>query len=246
MSQFLDEGLSTRVFWRSRAAPTRPKSEKPRKSREEKRSKRPKRPQQERKEKYRKRQCRGNHEQHHQLSKLSATHDVQHQRSGEKFHGGASRQAPIPHADRNVRSRSCRNYAEPRGSGICRPKHSRSSQSIGSSLEFRNLKPKSPPTGGFIIEVRRQDKMRPARGSRTRPGASIRDRDALHAAAPLFTTVQKRSIRRSRSACCARAASGHAAAAPSSVMNARLFTRSPRRRGRAGSAGFPGREPSRS
>jgi len=35
--------------------------------------------------------------------------------------------------------------------------------------------------------------------------------------------------------CCARAASGHAAAAPPrSVMNARRFIRSPRRRGRAG------------
>src|SRR5438128_4511040 len=30
--------------------------------------------------------------------------------------------------------------------------------------------------------------------------------------------------------CCARAASGHAAAPPTSVMNSRLFTRSPRRR----------------
>ena len=37
--------------------------------------------------------------------------------------------------------------------------------------------------------------------------------------------------------CCARAASGHAAAPPSSVMNSRRFTRSPRRRGRAPSAG---------
>ena len=41
-------------------------------------------------------------------------------------------------------------------------------------------------------------------------------------------------MRRIRSGCCARAARGHAAAAPpSSVMNARRFTRSPRRRGRA-------------
>jgi hypothetical protein len=39
--------------------------------------------------------------------------------------------------------------------------------------------------------------------------------------------------------CCARAASGHAAAAPpSSVMNSRRFTRSPRRRGRVASAGL--------
>ena len=81
-SRFLDEGLSARVFLRSRAAPTRPKSEKPRRSREGKRSKRLKRHQQEREEKYRKRQCRANHEQQHQLSKLRATHDVQHQRSG--------------------------------------------------------------------------------------------------------------------------------------------------------------------
>jgi hypothetical protein len=96
MSQFLDEGLSARVFLRSRVAPTRPKSEKPRKSREGKRSKRLKRQQQERKEKYRKHQCRANHEQHHQLFKLSATHDVQQQRSGKKFYGGTSQIAPIP------------------------------------------------------------------------------------------------------------------------------------------------------
>src|SRR5262249_5671478 len=69
-------------FLRSRAAPTRRKSEKPRRSREGKRSKRLKRQQQERKEKYRKRQCRANHEQQHQLSKLRATHNVQHQRCG--------------------------------------------------------------------------------------------------------------------------------------------------------------------
>jgi hypothetical protein len=79
MSQFLDETSVGQSFLRSRAAPTRPKSEKPRKSREGKRSKRLKRQQPERKEKYRKRQCRANHEQHHQLSKLCATHGVQHQ-----------------------------------------------------------------------------------------------------------------------------------------------------------------------
>src|SRR6516162_4989425 len=41
-----------------------------------------------------------------------------------------------------------------------------------------------------------QNKMRLARGSRTRPGASILhcDRDALHKAAPPFTTVQKKRI----------------------------------------------------
>ena len=37
-------------------------------------------------------------------------------------------------------------------------------------------------------------------------------------------------------ACCARAASGHPTAPPSSMMNARRFIRSPRRRGRAMSA----------
>ena len=40
-------------------------------------------------------------------------------------------------------------------------------------------------------------------------------------------------MRRTPSPCCARAASGHAAAPPSSVMNSRRLTRSPRRRGRA-------------
>src|SRR6266487_4667728 len=77
---FVNEGCVCQSFLRSRAAPTRPKSEKPRKSREGKRSKRLKWQQQERKEKYRKRQCRANHQQHHELSKLSATHDVQQQR----------------------------------------------------------------------------------------------------------------------------------------------------------------------
>ena len=89
-------------FLSSRAAPTRPKSEKPRKSREGKRSKRLKRQQPQRKEKYRKRQCRANHQQHHELSKLSATHDVQHQRSGKKFHGGAR-----SHAAEMMRFRLC-------------------------------------------------------------------------------------------------------------------------------------------
>src|SRR5262245_15181457 len=40
-----------------------------------------KRQQPERKEKYRERQCRANREQHHKLSKLSARHDTQRQRS---------------------------------------------------------------------------------------------------------------------------------------------------------------------
>jgi hypothetical protein len=49
-------------------------------------------------------------------------------------------------------------------------------------------------------------------------------------------TLISTPIHRTRSHCCARAASGHAAAPPSSVMKSRLFTRSPRRRGRAASA----------
>src|SRR5262245_26021530 len=44
--------------------------------------------------------------------------------------------------------------------------------------------------------------------------------------------------------CCARAATGHAAAAPpNSVMNSRRFIRSPRRRGRASSADFQAKRP---
>jgi HNH endonuclease len=50
-------------------------------------------------------------------------------------------------------------------------------------------------------------------------------------------------IRRIRSPCCARAASGHAVAPPSNVMNARRFTRSPRQRGRAASAELRDRAP---
>jgi hypothetical protein len=113
MSQFLDETSVCQSFLRSRAAPTRLKSEKPRKSWERRRTKRLKRLQPERKEKYRKRQCRANHEQHHQLSKLSATHDAQHQRSSKKFHGGASHAAPNPTPRKGVsaimlRIRLCR------------------------------------------------------------------------------------------------------------------------------------------
>ena len=75
---------------------------KSRKSRERKRRKPLKRQQPERKEKYRKRQCRANHEQHHQLSKLSATHDMQRQRGGKRFHGGASHTAPNPTPQKGV------------------------------------------------------------------------------------------------------------------------------------------------
>src|SRR5215831_2871886 len=94
-------------FLRSRAAPTRRKSEKPRRSREGKWSKRLKRQQQERKEKYRKRQCRANHEQQHQLSKLRATHNVQHQRSGARnFSRWGLPHAPNP-TPRKVCDRNC-------------------------------------------------------------------------------------------------------------------------------------------
>src|SRR5262249_53230155 len=49
-------------------------------------------------------------------------------------------------------------------------------------------------------------------------------------------------MRRTRSPCCARAASGHVTAAPpSSVMNSRRFIRSPRRRGPAASRVSSGR-----
>src|SRR5260221_1585327 len=58
------------------------KSGNPRKSRERKRSKRLKRQQPERKEKYRECQCRANRKKHHKLSKPSARHDMQRQRSG--------------------------------------------------------------------------------------------------------------------------------------------------------------------
>jgi hypothetical protein len=52
---------------------------------------------------------------------------------------------------------------------------------------------------------------------------------------------------RIRSICCARAASGHVAAAPpSSEINSRLFTRSPRRQARAASPAHRGRTPRRS
>src|SRR6516225_3460033 len=77
-----------------------------RKSRQKKRGKWLLRHQPERKEKYRKRQCRANHEQHHQLSKLSATHDVQHQRSAKKFHGEAS-QIARSHTAEMMRFRLC-------------------------------------------------------------------------------------------------------------------------------------------
>jgi hypothetical protein len=69
--------------WRPRlAVPEDVTLEKTRKSRERKRSKRLKRQQPERKEKYRECQCRANRKQHYKLSKPSARHDRQRQRSG--------------------------------------------------------------------------------------------------------------------------------------------------------------------
>ena len=57
---------------------------------------------------------------------------------------------------------------------------------------------------------------------------------------PEFRIVRGRGpvstpMRRTRSGCCARAASGHAAAPPRTVMKSRRLIRSPRRRGRAAS-----------
>src|SRR5262249_25468171 len=64
-----------------------------------------------------------------------------------------------------------------------------------------NLKPKSPPTGGPIIEVQRQDKMRLASRLLLSPHAPHPPR-RLHprsrcaaAAAPPFPTVQKKRYR---------------------------------------------------
>jgi len=56
--------------------------------------------------------------------------------------------------------------------------------------------------------------------------------------ADLFPDGSNRPIRRMRSPCCARAASGHAAAPPSNVMNSRRsIIRLSRRRGRTKAAG---------
>jgi len=52
-----------------------------------------------------------------------------------------------------------------------------------------------------------------------------------------------RWLHRGSISCCVRAVSGHAAAPPSSVMNSRLFTRSPRRRAPAARATIRGRAP---
>ena len=65
---------------------------------------------------------------------------------------------------------------------------------------------------------------------------------ALPLLADLFTDLWERTNAMPR--CWVRAASGHVAAAPpSSVMNSRRFTRSPRRRGRAALAEVRDQEP---
>ena len=63
-------------------------------------------------------------------------------------------------------------------------------QISGDGAWMKNLKPKSPPTGGFIIEVRRQDKMR------------LASRPRRHAARPprrLHPALRSRCAPRSRS-----------------------------------------------
>ena len=60
-----------------------------------------------------------------------------------------------------------------------------------------------------------------------RNAAMLACMSASSAPAPPRSTPMRRTL----SPCCARAASGHVAAPPMSVMNSRRFTRSPRRRG---------------
>src|SRR6516165_9736443 len=72
----------------------------------------------------------------------------------------------------------------------------------------------------------------------------MRRRKAAHCGDDFWVpaTVPTRSI--FLAGCCARPAVGHAAAAPpSSVMNSRRFTRSPRRRGRAAWRNFEAKRP---
>ena len=65
---------------------------------------------------------------------------------------------------------------------------------------------------------------------------------ACHSGSPAGKEPTSTPMRRTRSPCCARAASGHAAAAlPNSLMSSRLFTQSPRRRSRAAWARRPAR-----
>ena len=94
-------------------------------------------------------------------------------------------------------------------------------------LRVRSASPKAPKR--YSIRKLRPS-LQPNSSSRCRNAASQTCTSGL-SAAPDWSTP----MRRIRSACCARAASGHVAAAPpSSVMKARrLFIRSPRRRGRA-------------
>ena len=64
---------------------------------------------------------------------------------------------------------------------------------------------------------------------------------------PVLMRKGDKHVMVSLAACCAGAASGHAAAAPPSrVMNSRRFTRSPHRRARATAEAHRGRMPRRS
>src|SRR5262249_2275871 len=78
------------------------------------------------------------------------------------------------------------------------------------------------------LEKPRRSLSRARRRFQSFPGSI--DPPALRACVSVAKVVVLRSA---LSFFAARAASGHAAAPPSSVMNARLFIRSPRRRGRA-------------
>src|SRR5262249_61880864 len=93
----------------------------------------------------------------------------------------------------------------------------------------------APPAQRYSITTVRPS-IQPSSRSRCTK-AAVHGLQAEGTAVPRYPTVGSFG-------CCARAASGHAAAAPPrSVMNSRLFTRSPRRKARAAWAGFRGRVP---
>src|SRR5262249_14189350 len=110
----------------------------------------------------------------------------------------------------------------------------------------RVVKEPSPSTNSFMTSPGEEGNDRTDNRSRkSRRPISSR---SLHAECGSRSRVfSPRKLKLARARCCARAASGHAAAAPPrSVMNVRRFTRSPRRRGREASAEFRGRAPWRS
>ena len=72
--------------------------------------------------------------------------------------------------------------------------------------------------------------------SSRKPCSNAATRDC--ASGSLATRPISTPMRRTRSACCARAPTGHAATPASAAINSRLFIRSPRRRGRAALAEF--------